>query len=59
MEDAAKVRHITKERAKAGSKGGKKSLLTMTPEARTARARKAAAARAANIIARKAVATRE
>jgi hypothetical protein len=56
MHDADKVRHITDERSKAGSKGGKRSLETMTPAARHERAKKAAAVRAANIAAKKAAA---
>jgi hypothetical protein len=53
------VRRITEHRSKAGKKGGERSLETMTREARIARAKKAAAARAKNIAAKKAVAARE
>jgi hypothetical protein len=54
MEDAARVREITEHRSKAGMKGGKRSLETMTPEQRTERAKKAAAARTANLKRKKA-----
>lgn len=54
LDTADKIRRITEYRSKAGSKGGKRSLQTMTPEQRHERAKKAAAARTANIAAKKA-----
>lgn len=47
MDESGKTRRITEQRTKAGSKGGKRSLETMTPEARRARAKKAVSAREA------------
>jgi hypothetical protein len=48
------IRNFGKTGAEAGRNGGKRSLETMTPEARRERARKANAAKAAKAAARKA-----
>lgn len=48
------IRKRSEDLSRFGSKGGKRSLETMTPEQRVARAKKAAAVHAANVAARKA-----